>query len=408
MTMLGRPLSSLTDRTAADGSNEAPMISIVVPVYQEEQNIRRFLERTVPVVEQLGTYEIIFCLDPSPDGTEALIRREIARNPRIGLLVFSRRFGQAAATMAGIFNCSGRWCVVIDADLQDPPELIRNLFEKAIQGYDVVTARRVSRAGETFVKKAVSALGYKVINRVADIEIPRDTGDFRIMSRRLVEELRGLRESHVFLRGLVALAGFRQTELEYQREVRHAGRGHYNRYLGSLRIGANGLIGFSTFPLQMMMWAGFAMALVSSLLILVVVALKIVHGQEYPMGIPTIQVLVLFLGGVQLAAVGVLGEYVGRIYDEVRRRPLYVVDRAVNIAVRDARGPRSGVRSDADHTPVSAAPTMDQSAKDRAADGPSDSEPDESESAQAHRPGDVEKMCMTPQSFVVSKTTRGM
>jgi len=318
------------------------MISVIVPVYQEELNIRPFLVRTVPVLERLGRYEIIFALDPSPDGTERVIRDEIAKNKNIGLLLFSRRFGQPAATMAGILNCGGQWCVVIDVDLQDPPELIEQLYRKAAEGFDVVTARRASRQGETLVKRVVSEFGYSVINAIAEVPIPRNTGDFRLINRRVIEELRGLSESHGFLRGLVSLVGFSQTEVTYERDARHAGAGNYNRYLGSMKIGLNGIIGFSTFPLQIMMWAGFGIAALSALAIFLVIILKITEGDEYPMGIPTVTVLVLFIGGVQLAAVGVLGEYIGRIYDEVRRRPLYIVDRAVNVSVRDPRGPRSG------------------------------------------------------------------
>jgi len=318
------------------------MISVIVPVYQEELNIRPFLVRTVPVLERLGRYEIIFALDPSPDGTERVIRDEIAKNKNIGLLLFSRRFGQPAATMAGILNCGGQWCVVIDVDLQDPPELIEQLYRKAAEGFDVVTARRASRQGETLVKRVVSEFGYSVINAIAEVPIPRNTGDFRLINRRVIEELRGLSESHGFLRGLVSLVGFSQTEVTYERDARHAGAGNYNRYLGSMKIGLNGIIGFSTFPLQIMMWAGFGIAALSALAIFLVIILKIIEGDEYPMGIPTVTVLVLFIGGVQLAAVGVLGEYIGRIYDEVRRRPLYIVDRAVNVSVRDPRGPRSG------------------------------------------------------------------
>jgi polyisoprenyl-phosphate glycosyltransferase len=318
------------------------LISLIVPVFKEERNIRPFLDRAVPVLERLGTYEIIFCLDPSPDGTEAVIRDEIERNARIGLLVFSRRYGQPAATMAGILNCRGEWCVVIDVDLQDPPEVIEQLYAKAQQGHDVVTARRQSREGETLVKRVVSEFGYSVINRIADVEIPRNTGDFRLMNRRVIEELRGLSESHGFLRGLVALVGFSQGEIVYRREPRLAGAGNYNRFLGSLKIGFNGIIGFSTRPLQVMMWTGFGIAILSVIAIFVVVVLKLVQGDSYPMGTPTITVLILFMGGVQLAAVGLLGEYIGRIYEEVRRRPLYIVDRSVNVVVRDPRGPRSG------------------------------------------------------------------
>ena len=341
MKMLVQPDLSSSEQAEGTSRSEPPLISVIVPVYKEENNIRPFLARTVPVLERLGAYEIIFALDPSPDGTERVIRDEIARNPNVGLMVFSRRFGQPAATMAGILNCSGRWCVVIDVDLQDPPELIETMWRKAEEGFDVVTARRKSREGETLVKRIVSGLGYELINQIADVQIPPNTGDFRVMNRRVIEELRGLNESHGFLRGLVSLVGFSQTEVMYERDARHAGAGNYNRYLGSLKIGFNGIFGFSTFPLQVMMWAGFSIAALSALAIFVVIALKIAQGDEYPMGIPTVTVLVLFIGGVQLAAVGVLGEYIGRIYDEVRRRPLYIVDRAINVAVRDPRGPRS-------------------------------------------------------------------
>jgi glycosyltransferase involved in cell wall biosynthesis len=231
---------------------------------------------------------------------------------------------------------------VIDVDLQDPPELIEALYRKAQEGFDVVTARRASREGETLVKRAVARFGYKLINRISEVPIPRNTGDFRVMNRRVVEELRGLSESHGFLRGLVSLVGFSQAEVLYERDARHVGAGNYNRYLGSLKIGFNGIFGFSTVPLKMMMWSGFAIAALSAFAIFVMIGLKVWHGPEYPVGIPTITILVLFIGGVQLAGLGVLGEYVGRIYDEVRRRPLYIVDRAVNAAVRDPRGPRSG------------------------------------------------------------------
>ena len=346
MTMLMPPASNLYDREEAQGCDREPLLSLIVPVYKEEHNIRPFLARAVPVLERIGSYEILFCLDPSPDRTEEMIREEIARNARIGLLVLSRRFGQPAATMAGILNCRGRWCVVIDVDLQDPPEMIETLLHRADDGFDVVTARRATREGETWVKKLVARIGYRVINEIADVQIPRNTGDFRIMSRRVVEELRALSERHGFLRGLVSLVGYPQTEVFYQRDARHAGAGNYNRYLGSLKIGLNGIFGFSTVPLQLMMWSGFLIALISAVAIIIVIAMKLWHGDDYPMGIPTITVLVLFIGGVQLAAIGVLGEYVGRIYDEVRRRPLYIVERAVNAAVRDPRGPRSGSQTD--------------------------------------------------------------
>ena len=318
-------------------------ISVVVPVFKEEENIRPFLARLEPILEKIGPYEVIFALDPSPDGTEQTILREATRNPSVGLIVFSRRFGQPAATMGGILNARGEWVLVIDVDLQDPPELIPDLLSKAeTESYDVVTAKRRFREGETAIKRLVSHVGYTLINRISEVPIPRDTGDFRIMNRRVVEELRGLSENHGFLRGLVALVGFSQGELEYDRDPRHAGVGNYNRYLGSLKIGLNGIFGFSVVPLQMMMWTGFVVAGLSACSIFVVIALRIIQGDRFPMGIPTAIVLVLFLGGVQLASIGILGEYIGRIYDEVRRRPMYIVQRAFNVSLRDPRGLRSG------------------------------------------------------------------
>jgi len=326
----------------APNAASAPRISVVVPVYREEENISPFLARVRPVLERIGSYEIIFCLDPSPDRSEEVIAAEAARDARIGLLRFSRRFGQPAATMAGILNCSGECCAVIDVDLQDPPEVIEKLYAKLAEGYDVVTARRASRKGETALKRLVAELGYRLIDRISDVAIPRNTGDFRIVNRRVIEELRGFSEGHGFLRGLVALVGLRQAFVEYEREARLAGSSKYNPYLGSLRIGFNGLFGFSIFPLSLMLWTGFGVLLFSLAMIVFILAAKVAFGMDYPMGVPTIIILVLFMGGVQLMAIGVLGEYIGRIYDEVRRRPQFVVERAVNVRVRDRRGPGSG------------------------------------------------------------------
>lgn len=315
--------------------NEAPDISVVVPVYQEERSIEPFLSRLVPVLERLGTYEILFCLDPSADRTEQVIRNHIVSNRRVRLVVFSRRFGQPAATMAGILNCSGKSCVVIDVDLQDPPELITELYAKLSDGYDVVYAQRRCRKGETWLKRQVARLGYKLIDAIADVTIPPNTGDFRIMSRRVIEELRHLPESHGFLRGLVALVGFHQAAVYYDRDLRHAGGGNYNRYVGSLKIGFNGVIGFSTIPLSFLLWLGVVIATLSVVLIIAMFITKLALGQQYPLGIPTITVLVLFLGGVQLVGIGILGEYLGRVYEEVRRRPRYIIDRVYNAQVID-------------------------------------------------------------------------
>ena len=305
-------------------------LSIVVPVYREEANIRPFLARTEAVMARMGLrYEIIFAMDPSPDRTEEVIQEEINRNPSIRLLVFSRRFGQPAATMAGIFSSRGDACAVIDVDLQDQPELIADLHAKLAEGYEVVYAKRRSRKGETLVKRLISWLGYAAINRLSDVQIPRNTGDFRVMSRRVVDELRRLNESHGFLRGLVAYVGFRQAFVEYDRDERFAGAGNYNRLTGSLKIGLNGLISFSSRPLQLMSLAGFVLAGFSFLLGGWYVLQRLL-GMDLTPGLPTTVLVITFFSGVQLLALGLMGEYVGRIYDEVKRRPLYIVDRKVN------------------------------------------------------------------------------
>lgn len=311
--------------------NDHPIhLSVIVPVYKEETSIGPFLQRLEPVLERISpAHEVLFSLDPSPDDTEAEILRHIERNPRLRLIVFSRRFGQPAAAMAGILMCKGEACVVIDVDLQDPPELIADLYAKLQEGYEVVYAQRRSRRGETLVKRLVSYLGYAAINRLSEVRIPRNTGDFRIMTRRVIEELRGLNESHGFLRGLIAYVGFKQAAVEYDRDPRHSGKGNYNRLTGSLKIGLNGLIGFSARPLQILAVVGAAISLVSFLIGMFILVTKL-GGHDYVTGFPTIALLISFLSGIQLAGLGLIGEYIARIYDEVKRRPMYIVDKFIN------------------------------------------------------------------------------
>ncbi len=324
---------------SAPAEAQLPSISVVVPVYKEETSIRPFVERTCAVLQGLGEpYELIFALDPSPDRTEEVIVEEIQHNPAIKLLVFSRRFGQPAATMAGILYCRGRTCVVIDVDLQDPPELIAPLYSKLSEGFEVVYARRRSRKGETLIKRMISYVGYAVINRASDVRIPTNTGDFRIMTRRVIEELRRLNESHGFLRGLVAYVGFKQSFIEYDRDERFAGKGKYNRLTGSLKIGFNGIVSFSGRPLQMMSLLGFFVSLFSFLLGAGYVVQKLV-GVNLTPGLSTTVLVVSFFSGVQLLGLGLMGEYVGRIYDEVKRRPMFIVDKKVNFGENESQPP---------------------------------------------------------------------
>jgi len=306
----------------------APLLSIVVPVYREEKNIPEFLRRIRPVLATVSEdYEIIFSLDPSPDRTEEVILEARAADERIKLLKFSRRFGQPMATLAGMQYSSGEAVIVMDVDMQDPPELVADMVGQWRAGYDVVLPQRRQRTGEPWLKKLVSAVGYKVINKIADVQIPPNTGDFRLMSRRVVVELVKLKESHGFLRGMVAVVGFKQVIIPFDRPPRHTGETNYNRFFGSLRIGFNGIFCFSTYALQLSTIMGFIIAGGSFLIMGVYLFYKLM-GWTILWGNPTLVILISFLGGIQLISVGILGEYIGRIYEEVRARPKFIVERA--------------------------------------------------------------------------------
>ena len=303
-------------------------LSIIVPVFREEKNLSEFLRRIRPILEDISwDYEIIFALDPSPDRTEEVILDARAIDNRIKLLKFSRRVGQPMATLAGMEYSRGDAVIVMDVDLQDPPDLILEMVAKWREGFDVVLPQRRHRTGEPWIKKVVAATGYKVINKIADVKIPPNTGDFRLMSRRVVQEVVRLKESHGFLRGMVAVVGFRQCLIPFDRPSRFAGETNYNRFLGSLRIGFNGIFCFSTYALSLSTLAGFAIASCSFLIALAYLIMKLA-GFPFPLGNPTVVILILFMGGIQLISVGILGEYIGRIYEEVRARPKFIVERA--------------------------------------------------------------------------------
>jgi dolichol-phosphate mannosyltransferase len=304
------------------------LLSIVVPVFREEKNIPEFLRRIRPILGEITQdYEIIFSMDPSPDRTEEVVLAERAQDDRIKLLKFSRRFGQPMATLAGMEYSRGDAVIVMDVDLQDPPELIHEMIKKWREGYDVVLPQRRARTGEPWLKKLVASSGYKVINKIADVKIPPNTGDFRLMTRRVILEVVKLKESHGFLRGMVAVVGFRQCLIPFDRPARFAGETNYNRFFGSLRIGFNGIFCFSTYALTLSTQLGFITAMASFLIAVTYLVMKLA-GFPFPLGNPTMVILILFMGGIQLISVGILGEYIGRIYEEVRSRPKFIVDRA--------------------------------------------------------------------------------
>jgi dolichol-phosphate mannosyltransferase len=303
-----------------------PLISVVIPAYNEEANVARVYERLASVFAALAVqWELIFSVDPSTDRTEEKILELRAHDPRVKMLRFSRRFGQPAATLAGMEAADGDAVVVIDCDLQDPPELIADMVARWNEGYEVVYAQRRTRAGETLAKRVVAAVGYRVIKRISDVEIPPNTGDFRLMSRRVVDNVVALREEHGFLRGLVALVGFKQTSILYDRDPRAAGHSKYNRFFGSLVIGMNGIVGFSRYPLHLISTVGVLLSAFSLVLAFVYLVMKIA-GFPFPTGNPTIVLLICFFSGIQLLSLGVMAEYVGRIYDEVKRRPRFILE----------------------------------------------------------------------------------
>ena len=305
------------------------VLSVVIPAYNEEATAGVAYERLRSVLDTLGLdgWEVIFSVDPSTDRTEDVILGLRELDPRVKMLRFSRRFGQPAATLAGMAAARGDAVVVIDCDLQDPPELISDLVALWRDGYDVVFAQRRSRTGETLPKRMVAAVGYRVIKRIAEVDIPPNTGDFRLMSRRVVDHVVALGEAHGFLRGLVALVGFKQTSVPYDRAQRAAGTSKYNRFWGSLVIGLNGIVSFSRYPLHVISVAGIVLSLCAFLLAIVYFAMKVL-GWDFPIGNPTIVILISLFSGIQLLSLGVMGEYVGRIYDEVKRRPKTIIESA--------------------------------------------------------------------------------
>ncbi len=305
---------------------EGYKLSIVVPVYNEENGIEPFLERTEKVVDELGCdYEIIFSLDPSTDRTYEVIKENMKRNHHIKLITMSRRFRQAAATMAGVLNCSGDICVVIDVDLQDPPEVITELVEKWQEGYDVVYAQRIDRQGETKIRKFIDLTAYRVINFLSDVEIPVDTADFRLINRRVIEEIRKMPETNMFFRGMVSYVGFKQTAVRYHREAREADVSKYNRLWGEFRMGFHGIFCFSSKPLEYVTFLGGFMTGFGVLLSCIYLFEKVILRKAKTL-VSGLTALIWFIGGLNVFVSGLLGEYITRIYDDVKGRQRFIID----------------------------------------------------------------------------------
>ena len=298
--------------------------SIIAPIYNEYENIPELYRRVGEVMDSTGEpWELVLIDDGCTDGSTDRIRELGARDPRVRPVIFARNFGHQIAVTAGLDYSRGQAMVIIDADLQDPPEVILDLARRWREGYEVVFAVRSEREGETWFKKVTASLFYRLIFRITDVKIPLDTGDFRLLDRKVVNVMNQMREKHRFLRGMSSWIGFKQIGVEYKRAARHAGVTKYP-FSKMLKLALNAITGFSYFPLQVATYLGFIAAGIAIIAIPLVIYARVagVHAFE---GQATTLIAVLFFGGVQLISLGALGEYVGRIYDEVKGRPLYIV-----------------------------------------------------------------------------------
>lgn len=301
-----------------------PVYSIIAPIFNERENLLELYQRVKEVMEQSGeTWELLLIDDGCTDGSTQIIRDLGAQDERVRPIIFARNFGHQIAVSAGLDYSRGQAVVIIDSDLQDPPEVILDLIAKWREGYEVVYAVRAEREGESWFKLFTASLFYRLIFRITDIDIPLDTGDFRLIDRQVVNVLKQMRERHRFLRGMSSWVGFKQVGVPYRRAARHAGETKYP-FRKMLRLAINAVTSFSYFPLQLATYMGFISAGISTLAIPVVIITRLTGAQAF-FGQATTLIAVLFLGGVQLISLGILGEYIGRLYDEAKGRPLYIV-----------------------------------------------------------------------------------
>lgn len=302
--------------------------SVVAPCYNEEGNLGELYQQVKSTMDQTGeAWELVLVNDGSRDRTLELMQELYATDPRVHFIDFARNFGHQIAVTAGMDYAQGKAIILIDADLQDPPSLFLEMIAKWKEGYDVVYAVRAERTGESWFKLTTAKLFYRLIYRITDVDIPLDTGDFRLMDRKVVVAMKQMKERHRFIRGMTSWVGFKQTGVTYIRQERFAGETKYP-LRRMVKFAWDAITGFSYLPLQMAMYLGFITAAISSLFILFVIVARLSGVQAFA-GQATTLVMVLFIGGIQLISLGIIGEYLGRIYDEVKGRPLYIVNRAV-------------------------------------------------------------------------------
>ena len=304
-------------------ATQSPVFSVVVPIFNERESLPELVKQVTQVMADAGgSWELVLVDDGSTDGTSDMIMQLAAEEPWVQPVIFARNFGQQAAVKAGLDYSRGEAVIVIDADLQDPPEVILQLIEQWRNGFEVVYAQRIEREGESFIKKFTAKMFYRIINRLTEIDLPLDTGFFRLLDRKVVDILNRMPEHHRFFRALSVWVGFKQTSVPYHRLSRFAGETKYP-LSKMVKLATTAITGFSFFPLQVATYMGFISSTVAIIAIPVVIALRLMGSQEF-IGQATTLIAVLFLGGVQLIFLGIIGEYIGRMYDDVRGRPLYI------------------------------------------------------------------------------------
>ena len=301
-----------------------PDISVVIPIHNEEGNIPALYERLKQVINGLGlSHELIFVNDGSQDRSLVLLRDLAGKDKAVRYLDLSRNFGHQIAVTAGLDASKGAAVVIIDADLQDPPEVIAELYQRHKEGFEVVYAKRRSRKGESWLKRFTAKMFYRMMAKLTNIDIPLDTGDFRIIDRKVVEVLKQMPEQNKFLRGQISWAGFRQTAVEYDRDERNAGKTSYT-YRKMIRFAIDGITSFSEAPLRFVFWSGMVVSGVA-FLVIIYSMISYLFLEDYVRGWASTMVSILFVGGIQLIGIGIIGEYLARIGANVRQRPLYVV-----------------------------------------------------------------------------------
>ncbi|MBL4821298.1 MAG: glycosyltransferase family 2 protein [Gammaproteobacteria bacterium] len=315
-------------------SLDGKLLSIVIPLYNETEVLPSFIGRLVPVLEKLPVMcELVFVNDGSSDDTMSQLLELQKADQRISIIDLSRNFGKEIALSAGLDHAKGDAAVVIDADLQDPPELIVQLVAKWQEGFDVVYAERTTRHGESYLKRVTAHLFYRLMQNTGSVRIPPDTGDYRLLSRRAINALGQLREQHRFMKGLFTWIGYRQVSVPFEREPRANGKSKWS-YWRLWNFALEGITSFTTMPLRVATYTGFLTAFLAFLYGLIIVTKTLVYGDAVP-GYPSLMVVILFLGGAQLMAIGVIGEYLGRMFDESKQRPLYLVQRYLPAAQSD-------------------------------------------------------------------------